>query len=85
MARFNDRADNGPPASEATVEEAPGGRNHGADVSAVAHAPDPTPETNHGADVSAAARANHGHDKAAGHRPDQHGRPAKPGKSRTHK
>ena len=51
-------------------------RNHGADVSAVAHAEDPTPETNHGADVSAAAKANHGHEG---------GKLAHPGKSHGHK
>ena len=63
----------------------PDAANHGDAVSAVAHAPDPTHETNHGADVSAAAKANHGHDGAAGHGPGHHGKPAKPGKSRGHK
>ena len=55
-----------------TDDTDPRGRTHGADVSAVAHAEDPTPETNHGADVSAAAKANHGH---------QGGKPAHPGKA----
>jgi hypothetical protein len=40
--------------------DAPKTGTHGAAVSAVAQAPDTTPDTNHGADVSAVARDNHG-------------------------
>jgi hypothetical protein len=40
--------------------DAPKAGTHGAAVSAVAQAPDTTPDTNHGADVSAVARDNHG-------------------------
>jgi hypothetical protein len=79
MNDFKSTADKGTPANEAAVG------HHGDAVSAVANAPDPTPETNHGADVSAVAKANHGHDVAGGHGPDHHGKPAKPGKSRGHK
>ena len=58
----------------------PDAASHGAAVSAVAKADDPTPDTNHGADVSAVARDNHGQDVAAAHRPADAGKPADTGK-----
>ncbi len=57
--------------------------NHGSVVSAVAKAPDTTPDTNHGADVSAVARDNHGHatpKKPHPSKPDHTGKPDQPGK-----
>ena len=58
--------------------DAPTAGTHGAAVSAVAQAPDTTPDTNHGADVSAVARDNHGQATAAaqegGPRHDAHER-----------
>jgi hypothetical protein len=53
----------------------PDSANHGAAVSAVATADDPTPDTNRGADVSAVARDNHGQAEAAANRPDDAGKP----------
>lgn len=49
--------------------------SHGAAVSAVATAEDPTPDTNRGADVSAVARDNHGQVAVDAHRPDGAGKP----------
>jgi hypothetical protein len=53
---------------------------HGSDVSTVATGDDPTPDSNRGADVSAAARANHGQEVAASHRPEDAGPPEDTGK-----
>ena len=70
--------------TEDTTADAPKTGTHGADVSAVAKAPDTTPDTNHGADVSAVAKANHGQTVAADHRPTDAGKPADPGNSHSH-
>lgn len=61
------------------TEDGPPAGTHGADVSAVATAPDTTPDTNHGADVSAVARTNHGQTVASTHRPAGAGKPADQG------
>jgi len=84
-----DQAGNGPD-EDATTEDATTNDaapdtgaptdTHGAAVSAVAKAPDTTPDTNHGADVSAVARNNHGQATAAQHRPAGAGKPTDPGK-----
>ena len=53
------------PDGDTGTGDAPAAGTHGALVSAVAQAPDTTPDTNHGADVSAIARDNHGQATAA--------------------
>jgi hypothetical protein len=58
----------------------PDAASHGAAVSAVATADDPTPDTNFGADVSAVARDNHGQDEAEAHKPADAGKPSDVGK-----
>jgi hypothetical protein len=70
------------PDSKADLTAEANGTNgdHGAAVSAVATADDPTPDTNRGADVSAVAKDNHGQAIAAGHAPTTNGRPDGAGK-----
>jgi len=58
----------------------PDAASHGAAVSAVATAEDPTPDTNHGADVSAVAKDNHGQGEADAHKPADVGKPDGAGK-----
>ena len=58
----------------------PDAASHGVDVSTIATADDPTPDTNRGADVSAVAKDNHGQATAAEHRPADAGKPAGAGK-----
>jgi hypothetical protein len=63
-----------------TTADLPDAASHGVDVSTVATADDPTPDTNRGADVSAAAKDNHGQATAAEHVPADVGKPAGAGK-----
>ena len=63
-----------------TTQDVPDAASHGVDVSTVATADDPTPDTNRGADVSAAAKDNHGQSVAADHRPTDAGAPDGAGK-----
>jgi hypothetical protein len=63
-----------------TAADLPDAASHGAAVSAVATADDPTPDTNRGADVSAVAKDNHGQTVAADHRPTDIGAPDGAGK-----
>lgn len=65
---------------DAAAADLPDAAAHGVDVSTVATADDPTPDTNRGADVSAAAKDNHGQETAAEHRPADAGPPADAGK-----
>lgn len=53
------------PDGDSETGDGPEAGSHGALVSAVAQAPDTTPDDNHGADVSAVARDNHGQANAA--------------------
>ena len=62
--------------SQLVVAADPDAASHGADVSAVATADDPTADTNKGADVSAVAKDNHGQATATEHRPTDAGKPA---------
>ena len=62
------------------AQDLPDAASHGVDVSTVARADDPTPDTNHGADVSAVAKDNHGQSIAAEHRPTDAGAPDGAGK-----
>ena len=65
---------------DAAAADLPDTAAHGVDVSTVATADDPTPDTNRGADVSAAAKDNHGQETAAEHRPADAGPPVQAGK-----
>lgn len=56
-------------ATDTNVADLPDAASHGQDVSGVATADDPTPDTNRGQDVSAAAKDNHGQAVAADKRP----------------
>ena len=61
--------------ADASAADLPDAASHGADVSAVATAEDPTPDTNRGADVSAVAKDNAGQDAVAAHKPATAGKP----------
>jgi hypothetical protein len=63
-----------------TAQDLPDAASHGVDVSTVANADDPTPDTNRGADVTAVARDNHGQSVAADHVPADAGAPDGAGK-----
>src|SRR4029450_5955735 len=55
--------------AEAPTGDLPDAASHGAAVSGVATAEDPTPDTNRGADVSTVAKDNAGQDAVAAHKP----------------